>query len=111
MLTIPRAITAALASLALTVGLPAANVSPASAQVRNVPVGGNGPTVGACSPPTAGIGQMPAGNPIAIACGDGLVFIAPMTGQIASIVGSTIIGPAFVGNLNVSGGAGQAGSL
>jgi hypothetical protein len=108
MLTIPRALTAALAaSLALTVGAPAA-----SAITPGGVTGGGalGPTTGICNPPTSGIGQAPTGSTTALTCqGAGLVFVAPAIGQLATVIGPTILAPGFVGNIAVSAGAGNAG--
>jgi hypothetical protein len=52
--------------------------------------------------------QGPTGeNPVQICVGSGLVFVAPAVGQIASVVGPTIIGPAVIGTLvNSAGSAG-----
>jgi hypothetical protein len=52
--------------------------------------------------------QGPTGeNPVQICVGSGLVFVAPAVGQIASVIGPTIIGPAVIGTLvNSAGSAG-----
>jgi hypothetical protein len=52
--------------------------------------------------------QGPTGeNPTQICVGSGLVFVAPAVGQIASVIGPTIIGPAVIGTLvNSAGSAG-----
>jgi hypothetical protein len=41
--------------------------------------------------------------------GPGLTFIGPAIGQVASVIGPTIIGPVQVGTLIVSGGAAAGG--
>jgi hypothetical protein len=75
-----------------------------------------GPTLGAGGAAFAGPcasasqeGQGPTGGTANEVCGAGLTFIGPSIGQIASVVGPTIIGPAAVGNIVVSAGNGNAG--
>lgn len=42
--------------------------------------------------------------------GAGLTFVGPQIGQIASVIGPTIISPGFTGNVVVSAGNGAIGS-
>lgn len=107
------------ACAALAVGAPGA-----SASTLPLPTGvgglgglvnlgpGNNPAVaGACGTPTGAEGQGGTGGTSAQAClGAGLSFIGPQIGQIASVIGPTIISPGFVGNnIVVSAGDGAAG--
>jgi hypothetical protein len=50
-----------------------------------------------------------AGTANVVCLGAGLVFIGPSTGQIATVIGPTIISPGFVGNVVVSAGNGSIG--
>jgi hypothetical protein len=121
MLTIRRASVAALAAgAALAVGAPTAGASPVPTPDWAPfggpgqglgPIGDNPATaVGPCNTPTGAEGQGGTGGTSGQAClGAGLSFIGPSIGQIASVVGPTIIGPAFVGNMVVSAGNGAAG--
>jgi hypothetical protein len=107
MLTVPRGIAAALGvSLALTAGVPAASAATASLPDWAATPGGAGSNVASCNPPTSGIGQAPTGSTTALTClGTGLNFVAPAIGQVAAVIGPTIIGPAVVGNLAVTAGS------
>jgi hypothetical protein len=66
-------------------------------------------TVAADSPCGTTVGQDvggSAGSPQYAVCqGAGLTFLGPSVGQVAAIIGPTTIGPAFIGQLVVSGGA------
>jgi hypothetical protein len=58
----------------------------------------------------AGVGTGNAGTAPTMLCqGTGLIFVGPMIGQIAAVIGPTTIGPAVVGPTVVSAGAGAAG--
>ena len=73
---------------------------PASAQVVEP-----GVPVGACSPATVGSPiQSTGGTENQICQGGGLVFVAPAVGQVATVVGPTIIGPSQNGTIFVSPG-------
>jgi hypothetical protein len=73
---------------------------PASAQVID-PV-----PAGACSPATIGSPTQTVGGTENEICqgGGGLAFVAPAIGQVATVVGPTIIGPSQTGNVVVSPG-------
>jgi hypothetical protein len=75
------------------------------------PIGNNPAVAGACGTPTGAEGQGGTGGTSAQAClGAGLSFIGPQVGQIASVIGPTIISPGFVGNnIVVAAGNGAAG--
>jgi hypothetical protein len=95
-----KALLAVLALCGVLVGLPQA----ASAQdVPAFPAFGGGVGVGV---PSAGLGTSPCGTAIAggqgspvapAVCAGGLSFVGPTIGQIASVIGPTIISPAVVG--------------
>jgi hypothetical protein len=105
---------AVIAAAALTVGAPAAGARtfPAAAGVA-LPIGGNGALAsGLCGgTSTAGQGQGGTGGTTSQHClGAGLSFTGPSIGQIATVIGPTIISPAVVGaSIVVSGGNGAAG--
>ena len=69
---------------------------------------GGGELAGPCAT-TSQEGQGPTGGTASQVCGSTLTFIGPSIGQIASVIGPTIIGPAAIGNVVVSGGTGTAG--
>jgi hypothetical protein len=112
-LRVMKAVLAVLALCGVLVGLPQA----ASAQgVPPFPAWGGGIGVGVPVPawgggigvgvPSAGLGASPCGtavaggqgSPVAPAvCASGLSFVGPTIGQIASVIGPTIISPAVVG--------------
>lgn len=50
-----------------------------------------------------------AGTENKICMGSGLVFIGPSVGQVAALIGPTVIGPAQIGNAVVSAGNVVAG--
>ena len=99
-----RAIKAVLATLAVSSALV---VLPQAAGAQGFPFpapGGGGIGVGV---PSAGLGGSPCGSGVAggqgapsspSVCAGGLVFVGPTTGQIASVIGPTIISPAVVGS-------------
>jgi hypothetical protein len=102
---------ALIATAALVVGAPAAGASTFPAAVGvTPPVGGNGAVAsGVCGgTSTAGQGQGGTGGTTSQHClGAGLSFTGPAIGQIASVIGPTIISPAVVGvAIVVSGGNG-----
>jgi hypothetical protein len=67
--------------------------------------GGVGSRNGACGSSSGAEGQGGTGGTNAYTClGAGLVFVGPAIGQIASVIGPTIIGPGVVGSINVSAG-------
>ena len=71
--------------------------------------GNNAGATGACDPVVSG-GQGPAGNAESLVCqGAGLTFVAPSIGQIASVIGPTIISPAVVGNQIITSAGSVAG--
>ena len=76
---------------------------PASAQVVDpaVPV-----APGACSPATIGSPTQSTGGTENEICqgGGGIAFVAPAIGQVATVVGPTIIGPSQTGTVVVSPG-------
>ena len=45
-----------------------------------------------------------AGTTTYLCLGTGLQYVGPQIGQVASVVGPTIIGPGFVSNVNVTAG-------
>jgi hypothetical protein len=118
--SIRRAYLAALAGCAaLAVGAPIASASP-------VPTGfgggvggplnlgpiGNNPAVawGPCGTPTGAEGQGGTGGTAQQSCvGAGLSYVGPAIGQIATVIGPTIISPGFVGTVIVSAGNAAAG--
>ena len=64
---------------------------------------------GSCGDTTSW-GQGDVGGGGSVVCqGSGLVFVAPSVGQIATVVGPTIIGPSEVGTIVVSPGNVNAG--
>jgi hypothetical protein len=123
-----RALLAALAvTAALVIGAPAAGASTLPA--RSVPASFLGtPVGGATVPGLAGVtvpsstcgtatvdGQGRTGGTASEVCtGAGLTFVGPAIGQIASVMGPTIIGPAVIGTSvqsagNVAIGVGRVG--
>ena len=83
--------------------LPAESVAPAG--ILALPAGDIAADTGSQCDSTVAGGQGPAGSPDSHTClGAGLVFNGPVVGQISSIIGPTIIGPAFVGSLVQSAG-------
>jgi ABC-type transport system substrate-binding protein len=138
MMSLRRATVAALAvGTALAVGAPAAGastVSPAPLPApagsapaawtpaalaslggapQNIgPAGGNSAlSQGPCGTPTGaeGMGGTAGTENKACILQGGLSFIGPSIGQVASVVGPTIIGPAFVRTSIVSAGNGNGG--
>jgi hypothetical protein len=65
-------------------------------------VGGQTGSFGCGSNAPAGNG--PAGGTTSQTCGSVLSFIGPSIGQIASVIGPTIIGSTVVGQVTVSSG-------
>jgi hypothetical protein len=111
-------IAALAATAALAVGVPAASASTAPAyhfslptafaRYRGVPTAAlSVPNVaaGACTTATGNEGQgRTGGNDNQVCLGAGLSFIGPSIGQISTVIGPTIITPAFVGTSIVAGG-------
>jgi hypothetical protein len=64
---------------------------------------------GLCSDPGVVAPGATGGTENRICQGSGLVFVGPQVGQIATVVGPTIIGPGFVGNAVSSAGSVVAG--
>jgi hypothetical protein len=95
------------AAAALAIGVPAAGAQiPAPvAGLGTTPVGTlGGPAVGGgvatagCGPAVGADLQGRTGGSDITVCGSGPTFIAPDVGPIATVIGPTIITPAFVGN-------------
>jgi hypothetical protein len=89
---------------------PLASAAPASAAGVALPFpaggAGNSAALGACARSTAPQGQGSVGQTTIQSCG--LNFIGPSTGQIAAVIGPTIISPGFAGTVVVSAGNGAA---
>jgi hypothetical protein len=66
---------------------------------------GHGPFGGPCGTAVVQGQGATAGTESKICVGAGLVFVAPAIGQIATVIGPTIIGPAAVGSVVTSAGA------
>jgi hypothetical protein len=98
------------AAAALAVGVPAAGASTglaSPAQFQGTPIGGLSIPAsipgGGCVTSSIEGQARTGGNAIQACLGAGLSFIAPAT-NVSSVVGPTIITPAFVGTSIVSGG-------
>lgn len=102
------------ATAAVAVGAPGASASTLTSGQFPIPtafapypeaaIGGN-VIPGACGNAVAGENQgRTGGNDIEACVGAGLSFIGPATGQIATVIGPTIISPAVVGGTIVSAG-------
>ena len=52
-----------------------------------------------------------AGTNTYLCLGSGLMFVGPQIGQIASVIGPTVISPGFVGAINTSAGNGAINTL
>jgi hypothetical protein len=57
-----------------------------------------------CGTSQGGLGQGHVGSTILTCQGSGLTFVGPSVGQVATVIGPTIIGPAFVDSSIVSAG-------
>jgi hypothetical protein len=111
---IRRALLAVLAvTAALVVSAPAAGASTWSvpswlqgslAGGVTLPVGGGPVSAGACTTATQEGQGRTGGTATDVCSGAGLVFIGPSIGQIATVIGPTIMSPAFVGQSIVSAG-------
>jgi hypothetical protein len=95
---------------ALAAAAPGANAQvpfpfPAGGNVG--PIGNNPATaLGPCSSPSGAEGQGGAGHVENQTCvGAGLSFTGPAIGQIATVIGPTIISPGFAGTVVVSAGS------
>jgi hypothetical protein len=114
MMSLRTPLTAALAATAaLAVGVPAAGASalpfPTGFAGFQAPIAGLSTpglsAAGPCGAAVANEGQARTGGTSTQACvGAGLSFIGPQVGQVATVIGPTIITPAFVGVSIVSGG-------
>ena len=106
-LRLMKALLAVLALCGVLVGVPQAasaqGVPPFPAWGGGFPAWGGGIGVGV---PSAGLGASPCGTALAggqgspaapAVCAGGLSFVGPTIGQIASVIGPTIISPAVVG--------------
>ena len=94
------AVTAALSVLPSMAGASTLPAFPAAWALPIVgPNSGNvGGVTGPCGTAVSG-GQGPSGNtPVQVCQGGGLSFVGPDIGQIATVIGPTIISPAVVGN-------------
>jgi hypothetical protein len=117
-MTPPRAIGAVLAATAVVGG--GASTASASTPAIPLPTGvlpflgttvGAGPVgaggsqlSGACGTSTGQHGQGAAGGTATQVCtGAGLTLVAPQVGQVASVVGPTVIGPAIVISITSAG--------
>jgi hypothetical protein len=128
MISPPRSLIAALAATAtLAAGAPAASASTALPGQFSFPAafarfqarplsaasfvaGPSVNTAGPCGAATGPHGQGAVGGTSNQVCmGAGLSFIGPSIGQIATVIGPTIISPGFVGNVIVSAGNGSIG--
>ena len=92
---------------AVAAGAPAASASTLSsgafAPYPGGAIGGN-VVPGACvTAPAEGQGRT-GGNDIEVCMGTGLAFVGPASGQVATVIGPTIISPAVVGGTIVSAG-------
>jgi hypothetical protein len=106
----PKALLASLAVTGVLVALPqAAGADPLPGWT--LPGGAVGVGV-----PSNGLGASPCGTGVAggqgspaapAVCAAGLSFVGPTTGQIASVVGPTIISPAVIGNTIVVNAGGN----
>ncbi|MEN3278879.1 MAG: hypothetical protein V7607_19 [Solirubrobacteraceae bacterium] len=100
---------AALAVAALAVGAPAAGaatwpISPVLPSVAPAGLALPGNAVGQCGTVSQEGQGRASGNEASVCQGAGLVFIGPSVGQLATIVGPTIISPGFVGRVVQSTG-------
>ncbi|MDX6686187.1 MAG: hypothetical protein QOF86_2315 [Baekduia sp.] len=98
------AVTIPSGGFALPLGLLSSGATPAFGAVP-VATDPNGVSQGACNTQIGAEGQGPPGSIEDKVCmGAGLSFIGPSIGQIASVVGPTTIGPAFIGTSVASAG-------
>jgi hypothetical protein len=100
---------AALAAAALAVGAPAAGASTVTpfAGVPSIPVAGPGlpgNAVGPCGTVSQEGQGRASGNEASVCQGAGLAFVGPSVGQLATIVGPTIMSPGFVGGVILTTG-------
>jgi hypothetical protein len=72
--------------------------------------GGPAVTSGQCSTTISGEAGSTAGTESHVCLGAGLSFIGPAIGQIATVIGPTIISPGFTGTVVVSAGSVTVGS-
>lgn len=108
-------VAAALASTALAgAGASAANAAtvPIPSSGMDTNTSGAGPVrSGDCGSSSGAEDQGGTGGTNTYMClGAGLTFVGPQIGQIASVIGPTIISPGFTGNVVVSAGNGAIGS-
>jgi hypothetical protein len=97
---VPAAAAGASATPATTEGLPIAGLP-----VLGGPAGaGGGQLSGACGTSTGPSGQGGTAGTIAEVCASsGLTFVEPAVGQVASVIGPTVIGPAVVVSVTSAG--------
>jgi hypothetical protein len=92
----------------LPLGLMGSGVTPAFGAVP-VAADPNGNSLGACNTQIGVEGQGPPGSIEDKVCmGAGLSFIGPSIGQIATVIGPTTIGPAFIGTSVATAGGNVA---
>jgi hypothetical protein len=127
MMPVRKALVTALAvAAALAVGAPAASATTAATPLPTAwaptafggfpdmpigtPSGAGIGTAGLCGSATGNEGQgRTGGNDTQVCMGSGLSFIGPSVGQIATVIGPTIISPAVVGTSVVSAGNATVG--
>ncbi|HEV7752804.1 MAG TPA: hypothetical protein VGO71_14770 [Baekduia sp.] len=98
-------VAAAAAIAALAVGAPVAGAFtwPTSVGLPAVPAAA-GQAVGPCGTISDEGQGRASGNEASVCQGSGLAFIGPSVGQLATIVGPTIISPGFVGTVILTTG-------
>lgn len=118
-MSIPRTLAATLAATA-ALGIGAATASADILPAYGGPgvggVGSGAPSAtgsqgafGPCATAFGPNGQGAVAGTVSSVCqGAGLSFIGPAIGQVSSVIGPTIIGPAAIGNVVVSAGNGSA---
>jgi hypothetical protein len=89
--------TALVVTAALAVGAPTAGAI-------SLPVAGSPVAAGPCATTTQDGQGRTGGTATQVCSGGGLTFIGPSVGQIATVIGPTILGPGFVANSIVSAG-------
>ena len=90
---------------ALAAGAPAADAASARVSDRSAIAGFPGSWVsGPCSTGAGAVAGAVAGNEFHVCIGAGLSFVGPAVGQIATVIGPTIISPGFTGRVIVSAG-------
>ena len=101
-------VAAALAVAALAVGAPAAGAStwPVSAGLPSIPAAL--PLPGNAAGPCGTVAQQGqgrvSGNEASVCQGSGLSFVGPSVGQVATVMGPTILSPGYAGTVIVTTG-------